>query len=217
LNFRKNTLNRRQYASKGSSLEIGIQFFTGTEKYDPGNIYRDEKDFNLISSDRHNRNWFKGMINSEKYVFNSPKYTFGYLAEAVLSNRPLFSTFKSTILSAPAFNPLQDSKSLYLENFRANSYTAIGLKNVFHLRKNIDLRAEGFIFQPFKEFTRNGLQSVTYGDPFKTTYFAYTAGLVYNTLAGPISLSFNHYDDEQKRNGVMFHIGFLIYNKRSFE
>ena len=217
LNFSKNTLNRRQYASKGSSLEMGIQFFTGTERYNPGNIYRDEQGFSQISTGHYQRNWFKGIISNERYIFNSHKYSFGYHAESVLSNRPLFHTFKSTILSAPTFNPLQDSKSLYLENFRANNYAAIGLKNVFHLRKNLDLRAEGFVFQPFKEFQKNGLQSVSYGEPFKKSYLAYTAGLVYNTLAGPISLSFNHYDDEQKRNGVMFHIGFLIYNKRSFE
>lgn len=217
ISYKRNSLNRRQYASKGSSIEMALQLFTGTEEYLPGNIYRNEPDYNQIISTHNQRNWYKAVISGENYVISSKKYSLGYQAEVLLSNKPLFTTFKGSLLSAPAFNPLQDSKSLYLENFRANSFGAFGIKNVFHLKKNLDLRAEGFIFQPVKEFQLNNLQSVVYKEPFMNRYYAYTAGLVYNTLAGPISLSYNYYDDDQKRNGVMFHIGFLIYNKRSFE
>ena len=217
ISFRRSSLNRRQYASKGSSIEMDFQLFAGTEEYTPGNIFRNETDYNQIIQSQNKRNWYKAIIKGENYVINSKRYSFGYLAEAVLSNKPLFTTFKGSLLSAPTFNPLQDSKSLYLENFRANSYGAFGLKNVFHLKKNLDFRTEGFIFQPVKEFKVNDLQSVVYGRSFARQHFAYTAGFVYNTLAGPISLSYNYYDDDQKRYGIMFHIGFLIYNKRSFE
>jgi NTE family protein len=217
ISFRRSSLNRRQYASKGSSIEMDFQLFSGTEEYTPGNIYRNEIEYNLITQSQNKRHWYKAIIKGENYVINSKKYSFGYLAEAVLSNKPLFTTFKGSLLSAPTFNPLQDSKSLYLENFRANSYGALGLKNVFHLKKNLDFRAEGFIFQPVKKFEVDNLQSVVYGRSFTKQHFAYTAGFVYNTLAGPISLSYNYYDDAQKRYGIMFHIGFLIYNKRSFE
>lgn len=217
LTFSKNSLNRRQYASSGSSLQIGINFYTGTEKYSPGNILRAEEGFSKITTDKEERNWFKAMVSREEYIIHNEAYSLGYLAEAVISNKPGFSTYNATLLSAPAFNPLQDSKSLYLEKFRANTYAAVGLKNVFKLRKKLDARAEAFIFQPWKEFELNQLQSVTYGQLFANTRMAATAGLVYHTIAGPLSLSLNHYSGEQKRFGVMFHMGFLIYNKRSFE
>ncbi|SDM99842.1 NTE family protein [Daejeonella rubra] len=217
INYSKNLLTRRQYAKSGSSFKVGLSAYTGTESYTPGNIFRDESTFNEIKASETNRHWFKAIINREKYFVLSKKYSLGYLIEAVVSNRPDFSTYKATILSAPAFNPLQDSKSLYLENFRANNYGAFGLKNVFQVYKNLDFRAEGYIFQPVKEFKLNKLQSVGYGELFADSHYALTAGFVYNTLAGPISLSLNHYDDDQKRFGLMFHIGFLIYNKRSFE
>jgi NTE family protein len=157
------------------------------------------------------------MLRNESYVLNSENYSLGLLTEAVISNRPLFNTHKSTLLSAPAFNPLQDSKSLYLENFRANSYGAFGMKNVFHLFKNLDFRLEGYLFQPLRAFELKDLQSVEYSAMFKKRYYAATAGLVYNTFTGPISFSLNHYSEEQRQLGMMLHIGFLIYNKRSFE
>jgi NTE family protein len=150
-------------------------------------------------------------------VYSRKAYSLGYLLEAVASTKPLFTTFKSNVLSAPAFNPLQDSKTLYLEHFRANNYGAFGLKNVFGIHKNIDLRLEAYIFQPLRTFKPSGNQDTSLGDIFGARYYAATAGLVYHSPVGPLSLSFNHYDDDQKRYGIMFHIGYLIYNKRSFE
>lgn len=217
LTFSRNSLNRRQYANSGSASQIGLNVYTGTESYMPGNIFREEINYSQIESNEKRRDWFKAKFSSEQYIIHTKKYSLGYLVEAVMSNKPVFSTYKATLLSAPAFNPLQDSKSLYLENFRANTYGAFGLMNVFNLVKNLDFRAEAYIFQPMEEFQLNKLQSVSYGELFADRHIAATAGLVYHTLAGPVSLSFNHYDDDQKRFGLMFHIGLLIYNKRSFE
>ncbi|MEJ7780322.1 MAG: patatin-like phospholipase family protein [Daejeonella sp.] len=217
INFSKNLLNRRMYASAGSTFKVGLNLYSGTENYIPGNIFRDEANFSPVGSQTHNRSWFNAKLTREQYPFHRKRYTFGYLTELVISNKPAFSTYKSTLLGAPAFYPLQDSKSLYLEKFRANAYGALGVKNVFKITKNMDARAEFYIFQPMEEFVLNKLQSVSYSNLFVKSYLAATAGLVYHTLAGPVSLSFNHYDDDQKRFGVMFHVGFLIYNKRSFE
>lgn len=217
IQFSKNSLNRRQYASSGSSLMAGISIYSGEESYSQGNILRDEVGFVKIPEVEMRRHWYKAMFSRESYFLHAKRYSLGYLAEAVMSNKPFFNTYKASILSAPTFNPLQDSKSLYLENFRANSYAAVGIKNVINFHKNFDFRAEFFAFQPYKVFKPGKLQSVQYGKSLTNTYYAAMASIVYNSLAGPISLSLNHYDEEQKRFGVMFHIGFLIYNKRSFE
>ncbi|WP_238387667.1 patatin-like phospholipase family protein [Pararcticibacter amylolyticus] len=213
----KNTLNRRQYATKGLSFTLNGAFYSGVENYVPGNILRDEPGFENIAEEKHHHNWFRFKVNHEQYVLSNKTYSLGYLYEGVLSNKSFFSNYKSTILSAPAFYPLQDSKSLYLESFRAHSYAAMGLKNVFSLRRNVDLRIEGYIFQPVEPFGKKNLQSTAYKGIFADRSYAATAGLVFHSPAGPIGLSFNHYDDAQKRYGIMFHIGYVLYNKRSLE
>ena len=217
LRIDKNSLNNRQYAKAGTSWELGVSFYTGKEDYLPGNIFRNEPFFSQVQPNKQNIQWIRVKLAAESYFLKKGKYTLGYLVESVLSNKPLLSTYKSNLLSTPAFNPLQDSKSLYLEEFRANSYTAVGLKNIYNVYKNIDLRIEGYTFIPYQEFQLSGGQSTQFGKYFSDRHFAASAGLVYHTIAGPVNLSFNHYDDEQNRFGVMFHIGFLIYNKRSFE
>jgi NTE family protein len=135
----------------------------------------------------------------------------------VFSNQPLFSSYYSTLLAAPAFYPLQDSRSLFLQNFRATSYLAGGLKNVYALRRHLDLRAEGYVFLPYEKFEKVGFQGVGHSSSLMNWQYAATVGLVYHTPVGPISFSYNIYDDPIKRNGVLLHLGYLIYNKRSIE
>jgi NTE family protein len=216
--FEKNSLNRKQYADRGHSFLFSLSYFTGKENYTPGNVYANlGTNTGQLSIERKFREWGQIKLSDEHYFLHTKKYTLGYQAEAVISNQPRFLNYYATLLSAAAFYPLQDSKSLFLENFRATSYVAGGLKNVFHVHKNFDFRLEGYLFLPFQDFKKVGFQDVQYGKSFGDWRYAGTAGLVYHTPIGPISFSYNLYDDPVKRNGVLLHLGYLIYNKRSIE
>lgn len=215
--FEKYSLNRKQYASSGRNFLLSFNYTTGRENYTPGNIYRSEAGFIATNVSRHFRDWVHVKISDENYFFHSHTYTLGYLAEAVLSNQPLFSNYYASLLVSPAFYPMQDSNSLFLTNFRATSYLATGLKNVFNLKRNLDFRLEAYLFLPYEKFEPIGLQGIKYAKALNNWYYAGTAGIVYHTPVGPISLSYNRYDDPAKRNGVILHFGYLIYNKRSIE
>lgn len=213
----KNSLNRPQYASRGNLFRLDFNYYSGSETYVHGNILQEDPTLSQIVNKQTDHSWFKSTISNERYFLTSKVYSLGYLLEGTISNKPFFSTYKSTLITAPAFYPLQDSRSILLADFRANSYGAIGLKNIFSVYKNLDLRLEAYLFQPVKAFQQVGLQSVTFSDPFSVRQYAATVALIYRTLVGPISLSFNHYSEVQRHFGVLFHIGFLLYNKRSFE
>lgn len=217
LHYEKNQLNRKQYASKGSSLFIGITKFNGEEYYTPGNILRNDPSYPNIQASENSRAWFKVKVNQEKYFNISSKYALGYLFEGIYSNKPTFSTFKNNLLNTPAFYPLPDTRTLFLENLRADKYLAGGIRNVFTLQKNLDLRLEAYLFQPYKEIRKAGSQESTLGASFSEHRFVGNGGLVYHTPVGPISLNFNYYDDRAKRFGVFFHIGYLIYNQKAIE
>lgn len=221
LAFEQYTFNRKQYASRGRNFLLSFNYFAGRESYTPGNINGTLGPVALaptkISVSKQFRQWIKLKIAEENYFLHLNKYTLGYQAEAVLSNQPLFSNYYSTLLAAPAFYPLQDSRSVFLENFRATTYLAGGLKNIYTLKRNLDLRVEGYVFLPYREFEKVGFQGVNHKTALTKWHYAGTAGLVYHTPLGPISLSYNLYDDPIKRNGVLLHLGYLIYNKRSTE
>ncbi|MBY0244012.1 MAG: patatin-like phospholipase family protein [Sphingobacteriaceae bacterium] len=216
LSFEQNSLNRKQYANRGSSYLVNLNYFSGVENYLAGNILNQD----LLNESKKvltNRSWASIKFSNENYFHIDKKYALGYLVEGVFSNQPLFTNYYSTLLAMPAFHPLQDSKSLFLENFRASSYVAGGLKSVFSIKKNIDFRLEGYVFVPYKEFRRKGEEGISYANAFQNWRYAATAGLVYSSFFGPISLNYNIYDEKYHRNGLFFHLGYLIYNKRSLE
>lgn len=217
LALEKNSLNRKQYASSGRNFMLSGSYLFGKENYSAGNILRSTSFNNSFEITRHYRKWGMIKLSDENYFLQRPGYSFAYLAELVLSNQPLYSNYFGTLLSAPAFYPLQDSRSIFLEHFRAPTYAAAGVKNVIRVRKNLDARIEGFLFLPYRELYAVNVQEPRLRTPFSTWHYAATAGLVYHTPVGPISLSYNRYDDPAKRNGVLLHLGFLIYNKRSLE
>lgn len=217
LNLEKNSLNRKQYATRGQSFLLSFNFTTGRENYNPGNIFRNTVPLNTIKSSTNLRQWIGVKLTQENYFLHLKKYTLGYLIEGVITNQPLFNSYYGTLLASPAFYPLQDSRSLFLDKFRASTYAAGGIKNIYSLRKNLDFRLEGYLFLPHKEYELNNLQDAAYAKAITKIRYAGTAGLVYQTPVGPVSFSYNLYNDAIKRNGVLLHIGYLIYNKRSIE
>lgn len=214
----KNSLNRKQYANKGQKLTLDLSLISGTSDYQPGNIQNNR--FPLLPTPfalKQKHTWLRAKFSYEFYFIHTKRFSLGYLLEGIISNQKLFNNYQSTLLVAPAFYPLQDSRTIYLENFRANQYAAGGLKNSWQLGPKLDLRLEGYVFLPYQEFKKVGFQDVTYSSTFNKIRTVFSSGLVYNSALGPISLSYNNYDDSKRKHGLLLHLGYLIYNKRSLE
>ncbi|MEM7548072.1 MAG: patatin-like phospholipase family protein [Bacteroidota bacterium] len=212
--YDRNSLNRKQYASEGSFLSVGFDYILGEERYFPGSTSNIQEAGRIV--DYHN--WFRLKFRIEQY-FSKTKFKVGYMAESVLSNQPLFSNFKGSLISAPQFNPLQDSKTLFLQNFRAYNYVAGGGKIIWEIFKNIDLRVEGYVFKPLERLTETMPESQQPTRVNELTRFniAGATTAVYHTAVGPIALSFNYYDDSQNEFGLLLHLGYILFNKRSLE
>lgn len=208
--FSTNTLNRKQYANSGKSFNFAVQYFNMEEDFRPGNTSVQ----NAPVRDKHQ--WFRFKATAEQY-FKAGWYRPGYYAQAVFSNQPFFQNYYGTLVNAPGFNPMHDSPTHILENFRAFNYLAGGFRNVFTLRNRLDLRLEAYVFKPI-EYLQQGInQEAVATEDLRAVYFASTAGLVMHSPLGPISLSVNYYDDKQNQLGVLLHVGFLLYNKHSLD
>ncbi|MBY0434699.1 MAG: patatin-like phospholipase family protein [Cyclobacteriaceae bacterium] len=207
-----NNLNRKQYASSGKSFDFGVDWFDLNEQLIPGST----SVLKNTLPDGIQRTWFRGSLVLEQY-FKKGIYSSGYLFHANLSNQPTFTNYNGTIINAPGFFPFQDSRTLLLQNFRSVNFVAGGWRNVFALRKNIDFRLEGHLFKPFQAISQGQQQEPILSEIFEKIYFAGTAGFVMHSTVGPVSLSFNYYDDKENQFGVLLHVGYLLFNKSSLE
>lgn len=205
-----NTLNRKQYASTGRSFSLTGTYFFVEENHTPGNTSFQQGKY------KASHRWVQLRLKAEQYL-SKGWYKPGYYIEGVLSNQPVFRNYYGTIINAPAFYTLQDSPTLILENFRAFNYMAGGIRNIFTLRPKLDFRLEAYVFKPFEYLQQGSDQEVVFNSDFSTFYFVGTAGLVLHSPIGPVSLSFNYYDDEENQFGVLLHAGFLLFRKHPFE
>ena len=212
LQYSRNSLNRKQYPSVGSDITLSADYMDLMERYNPGNT-------SLLNDEvRDHHDWFRLKLKVEKYFNKQGWYSYGYYFESVISNQPFFANYKATVVNAPAFFPLNDSKTLHLENFRAFNYAAIGLRNVFTIRRNFDFRLEGYMFKPLKAIEQvEETQSARLNQDLSRAHFAATSALIFHSPIGPIAASLNFYDNKENRFGFLFHIGYTLFNKQSLE
>lgn len=211
LQFERNSLDKKQYASKGSYFSLGARYITGKEKTVPGSTSVIKDEFTAML------NWTQLKMKFDNYFNKRGKLRFGIYGEAVYSNQPFFNNYTATVLSAPAFQPLSESKTIFQENFRAHSFLSGGIKSIYSPFKNFQIRIEGYGFQPYKEIIQDEQKKASYGKAWAIREYIIASSIVYNTPIGPIAFNINYYDGAEEPWSFLFHFGYTIFNKKSLE
>jgi NTE family protein len=206
--FEMNSHDKKQYATKGAALLLKLKYIQGIEKTMFGSTSENSGE-EIVD----NHNWFQFRLKYDSYFRKFGFFTPGFYGELLLSNQSLFSNYTSTILRSPAFEPIPEMKTLFLPKYRSHNYATIGLKGIFDVYKNIDIRIEGYLFQPYEELTsgEDGSAEKRNELSYRSTVLAGT--VVYHSPIGPISLAFNYLDRAEDQFSVFFNIGYIIFNK----
>ncbi len=207
IKLEQNSLNYKEYANKGARFLLQVKYIDGEERTFPGSTSVDKAEY--VSS----RNWFQLKMIWDDYFEKLGPVRFGFYSELLLSNQELFHNYTSTILVSPAFEPMPESKVIFLPKYRAHNYAAVGLKIVTQLYNKIDFRLEGYLFQPYREIIQNPDLSVEYGKEFSNRSIMGTAVLVWHSPLGPLSASMNYYDRSNDRFTFFVNFGYIIFNK----
>ncbi len=214
ISYEKNTQNKKQFANSGTYFTFKMRWVNGIETTIPGSTSIDK----TVSISDHQ--WVQIKMIYDSYFKRKGRLRLGVFAEVVVSDQDFFGNYTSSVLSAPTFTPIPESKTLFLPKFRAYSFAAIGSKNVISIHKNLDIRLEGYVFQAYKEILAKPNLSAQYGDVFAKRYFMASAALVFHTFLGPVSISTNYYDlkentTDQFNYSLLFSFGYIIFNKKS--
>jgi len=205
--FERKTLNRKQYATQGTYFCFKARTVHGEEHTVPGSTAADS-----LKPTRVIHDWLQFKIVYDKYYKQRGVLRMGLYFEGVTSTQPLFNNYTASILAAPAFQPLTESKTLFQPNFRAHTYAALGLKNIISIKNRFDLRIEGYVYQPYQEIDPG---KNDYHEPFLRRYLIGTAALIGHTPIGPMSFSVNYYHEEVEPFSFLFHFGYILFNKKA--
>lgn len=208
--FERNTLNRKLWANEGSSVKLKGRYVVGTELNLPGSTSTDK------TLHRGIHDWFTFKLNVEKYFKLHKHFRFGLDFEAVYSTQDFFNNYTATILAAPAYQPVAESKTLFIPEFIAHQYLAFGSKVVIALTKNIDFRLEGYYLQPYRRII-NVEQRAEYGNPFDYNTAIGSTSIVFNNPLGPMSITANYYSGFEEPWSVLFNFGYLLFNDRGIK
>jgi NTE family protein len=211
LGYERNSLNQKQYATAGSAFSLKGKFIRGQEHYDPGSTSNSNIEFDTILD------WGQMKLSFVQYFNKKKKIRFGVFTEALVSNQSFFNNYTASILMSPAFQPLPESKTLFQENFRAQSYLSGGLKAIYLPFKNVQIRAEGYVFQPYQVIFEDINKRAAYGKKWADRNYLGSLSVVYYTPIGPLAFNANYYEKFDDHWSFLVHFGYLIFNKKSLE
>lgn len=220
VHYERSSLNDKLYPTKGAYLAIKARVTEGEEDYQPGSTSTVDRNLSGLHE------WGQLKFRYDNYYIGKGRLRMGFLVEGVVSSQELFNNYTAAILQAPAFQPTPESKTLFLETFRAYQYVAGGHKFIINLFPNLDFRLEGYLFQPYKEILRNEeTRKASLAQDILNRRFTVASGnLVYRSPVGPIALGANYYHNSPEVSlenetplTFLFHFGYVIFNNRALD
>lgn len=207
IQFELNSLNRRQFANAGARFLAEISYTYGHEIHTPGSTSTE----NVQTKKDHS--WVQMRILYDNYFDHFGPLSMGFYGELLVSNQDFFSNYTSSLLAAPAFQPVLESKTLFLPKYRAYNYAAAGMKFVLEVYRKIDFRLEGYLFQPYQEILSDENNEAVYGKEFAYRSVIGSTSLVWHSPLGPLSISLNYYDRNNDKLSFFFNFGYIIFNQ----
>jgi NTE family protein len=207
-----NTLNFKQFPTKGYHLYFGFKYINGEERTDPGSTSED------VSNDTvQYHDWVQLKLLYNYYFQINKWFKVGLYSEFLFSSQESFSNYTATILRTPAFEPIPEMKTLFLAKYRSLNYGSLGIQPVLSPYKNFDIRLEGYLLQPFQKIEQTEDQEAIREYELGDMAFVLSGSLIYHIRMVPVSLSFNYYSQGADKFSVLFNIGFIIFNKSALE
>ena len=204
-----NSLNRKQFATEGHYFSFRARYVQGKERSISGSTSLTKYDINK------NHEWINLDAEVQSFIVNNRVFHFGIHLKAIMNSQSLFSNYKASILSTTTFSPIPDAATFFLEEYRAPQHAGAGTNVIFSVKKNVDIRFDGYIYQPFKQIRLNDDGSVSYSKPFKGETYLASASVIYHSPFGPIRFTTNYFPKQKTPFYFQFSYGFVIFNERA--
>lgn len=215
IKYESNTLNFKQFANQGQRTMLAIRYSNADETFRPGTTSSSP-----LNEDIHS--WFDVHFDHENFYKERGAIRFGYLISAHYSSLTPLSNYISTSLRMNAFAPIPESKTLFLESFRAFQYLAVGHRFVIDINNRFDFRLEAYIFQPYARLNRIDDTRFEVIRNLEKRFTLASSSLVYQSPLGPLSLSVNYYLNnpeipviDRRPLTFIFQFGYTLFNRRA--
>lgn len=197
LQYRRSTLDNPISPVVGSRLDVSGIYVNGHDKW------TDEFEFGLTKEFSERREWFGTKISWQQYLpfQRIPWFSVGYSIEGVYTNHPKFDDLRVTNVSLPQYAPTTHSQMMYMPDYHASRYVALGIMPTFKIVDELYLRPAFYTMYRRCEAGVN-----------KPLQYIADLSLTYRTIAGPINFSISKYGLKNGNNLYMtVGFGYLLF------
>lgn len=207
--FVQNSLNRKQFASSGHYFKFKARYVNGHEKSVPGST--------SISDEikENNHAWLNLNAEFQTFVLSRSYFHLGFHGKGVFNSQSLFSNYTASLLSMTSFSLVPDAETYFLPEYRSPQHVGGGINMIFSFNKNIDLRFDGYYYQPFVILQKNTDGSPSYSKPFKGETYMASASFIYHSFIGPIRATVNYFPKQIRPIAFQISYGFVLFNERA--
>lgn len=214
IGFQKRTLDFPQYSTNGQDLRIKLILNSYLENFMPGSATIQNQEL----WNRHIDLGFK-LVYDNYNLLLTKKTRIGFHFLMQLTQARFHQNYMASLLTAPTYTPTPHSRTLFLKNYRAYNFAAVGLTAIQHLTENIHFRTSASVFQPYRTIEEHldsdGRRTAEFGQILHNRFYTFSGALVYHTMVGPLSIDVNFYEKEVNQFYWSLNFGYLIFNKTS--
>jgi NTE family protein len=207
--FVQNSLNRKQYASSGHYFQFKARYVRGIEKSIPGSTSPME---NTIENDH---SWINLNAEFQSFPISTDHFHIGLHGRGVFNSQSLFNNYTSTLLQLSSFSLVPDAETYFLPEYRSPQHIGGGINLIFSFNKNIDLRFDGYYYQPFVSLIKNDNGTFSYSKPFKGETYMASASILYHSIVGPVRATVNYFPKQITPFAFQISYGYVLFNERA--
>ncbi|TXC81618.1 patatin-like phospholipase family protein [Luteibaculum oceani] len=208
LGWEFNTLDQKQYATAGKSIRLNLAFTEGRESYIPGSTSPVEGFLNKY------KRWAEIRFSYKQFIPLSEQLIFYPMIDGRISSLYSFSNFRASEIFLPQYNPLTESATLFLPQFRSVNNLGLGAGLVFKLTDRLGLRTQHHLFLPFNTNEQTEGKLTEFGGTLSKRYYVAGGAAVYQTPLGPLAANINYFEGNRKPWSFMINFGYILFNQR---
>ena len=199
LHFRLSTLDDNYAPLSGYRLDMSGIYVGGREKW---------HEFDAMGTKLHPSarcDWFGARIKWEHYIplRNCRWFSFGYTVEGVNTNYPDFHDARTATVTMPKYAPVMHSQMIYMPDFHASRYVAVGVMPDFEVYDRLHIRPSFYAMYRSRDYGADHWQYIA------------DLSITYRSVLGPVSLSLTKYGLNTPNNiYLMLNFGYLLFAPR---
>jgi len=209
LEYTKNSLNKKQFATEGHFFQVKARYVNGYERTVPGTT--------SILKDTVERahQWLSLQAEFQSYFLKNGPFHIGFHGKTVINSQSLFANYTATLLSMPAFNLIPDMQTFFLPEYRATQYVGLGTNIIFEIMNKLEYRLDVYYFQPIVQLQQNPDGTIQYGKPLQAQSMVASSSLLYDTPIGPVRATLNYFSKQENPLFFQLSFGYVLFNERA--